>query len=102
MGNTEVNAGTLEVLASDALPYGTGLIVDANGTVDIGDPSGAGSSVVVTSSFAAPHAGGVAAVPEPGTLALLAVAAVLAVSSLGGGGKGVGLGAEYPVPSTQY
>ena len=34
MGNTEVNAGTLEVLGSDALPYESGLIVDANGTVE--------------------------------------------------------------------
>ena len=57
MGATEVNAGTLEVLNSGALPYGTALTVDTNGAVDIGDPPGAGPSVVVTSSFAAPHAG---------------------------------------------
>ena len=68
----EVNTGILEVMASDALPVGSGLTVDANGTVYIGDPSGAGSSVAVTSSFAVPHAGGVAAVPEPSTSALLA------------------------------
>ena len=73
-GNTDVEDGTLEAWTSDAIPYGTGLIVGTNGTVDLGDPNGAGSSVVVTSSVAAPHAGGVAAVPEPGTLALLAVA----------------------------
>ena len=81
LGNTEVNAGTLEVLGSAALPYETGLIVNANGTVEIGDPAGAGRDVAVTSSFAVPHAGGVAAVPEPGTLALLAVAALLAAAA---------------------
>ena len=52
LGNTEVNAGTLEVLTAGALPCGSGLIVNTNGTVDFGDPSGAGSSVVVKSSFA--------------------------------------------------
>ena len=78
LGTTEVENGILEAQASDAIPYGSGLTVGANGTVEISDPPGAGPSVVVTSSFAAPHAGGVAAVPEPGTLALLAAAALLA------------------------
>ena len=77
-GGTDVNDGTLEVLASNAIPYGTGLIVGANGTVEFGNPLGAGPSVVVTSSPAVSHAGSVAAVPEPGTLALLAVAGIVA------------------------
>ena len=81
MGGTNVEGGTLEALTSDALSYGSALTVGANGTVDIGDPNGAGPSVVVTSSFAAPHAGAVAAVPEPGTLALLAVAVLLGAAA---------------------
>jgi len=78
MGGTAVNAGTLEVLTSDAIPYGSGLTVGTNGTVDIGAPSGAVGTMVATSSHVASPAGAVAAVPEPGTLALLAVAALAA------------------------
>ena len=45
---SEDNADTHEVMANGILPNGTGLIVDANGTVDFGDPPGAGQSHVAT------------------------------------------------------
>ena len=70
LGGTEVDAGTLQVMASDAIPYGSGLTVGTNGTVDFGTP-GAGTSLPQVATFAAPHGAAVAAVPEPGTLALL-------------------------------
>ena len=79
MGGTDVEGGTLEVLSSDTVPSGSGLTVGVSGTVEIGIPSGAGAAMVATSSFAASRAGAVAAVPEPGTLALLAVGVVAAV-----------------------
>ena len=77
-GNTDVVGGTLEVLTSNSLPYGSGLTVGTNGTVEIGAPSGAVGSMVATSVHVASPAGDVAAVPEPGTLALLGVAGILA------------------------
>ena len=55
-----------------ALPYGSALTVGANGTVDLGDPAGGSVNGVATSLHAASSAGSVAAVPEPGTLALWA------------------------------
>ena len=70
MGGTDVEGGTLDVAVSDAMPYGSGLTVGANGTVVFAVPPEAGSSTLATAS----PAGQVAAVPEPGTLALLAVA----------------------------
>ena len=70
--------GTLEVLETDAIPTGTGLIVGANGTVeDPRAPSGGCVLLVVASSPAVSFAGGVASVPEPGTFVLLAVAVLL-------------------------
>ena len=62
---TMVEAGTLEVLSSSALPDGTSLTIGAGATL-IFDPSLA----------AAPAASSVAPVPEPGTLMLLAAGAV--------------------------
>jgi autotransporter-associated beta strand protein len=66
-GGTNVEAGTLEILSNSALPDETSLTVGAGG-VFIFDPSLAGASV--TNSAAT------AAVPEPGTLILLAVGAL--------------------------
>ena len=65
-GGTTVDAGTLELLSSSALPAGTRLIVGKGGTV-IFNPAVAGESA--TNSAVAP------AVPEPGTLVLLIAAA---------------------------
>jgi fibronectin-binding autotransporter adhesin len=64
-GGTTVAAGTLEVLSGSALPTGTSLTLGARGTF-VFDPSQAGSPVVGSAV--------VAAVPEPGMLALLAAA----------------------------
>jgi len=77
-GGTDVEGGTLQVMNSNAVYYDTGLIVGTNGTVDIGAPTGAAAIFVARSSPAASSAGAVAAVPEPGTLALLAVGALAA------------------------
>jgi autotransporter-associated beta strand protein len=65
-GGTTINAGTLVAASASAIPNGTSLTVGAGGTF-IFDPSQAGAPVVGSTSSA-----GVAAVPEPGTLALLA------------------------------
>ena len=65
-GPTTIDAGTLVVTSNSALPDGTNLTIAAGGTF-VFDPSQAGSPVV--GSAASP---GIAAVPEPGTLALLA------------------------------
>ena len=78
-GGTDVDGGTLQVMTSDAIPYGSGLTVGAGGTVVFGDPLGAGATMTATSSLGASPAGaGVAAVPEPASLALLAVGAMAA------------------------
>ena len=69
-GGTDVEGGTLVATISGAIPYGSGLTVGAGGTVIFAAPPGAGSSTLATAS----PAGRVEAVPEPGTLALLAVA----------------------------
>ena len=82
---TDVEAGTLEVLATGGLPNGSALTVGVNGTVDLGDPPEAGSYVVATSLHGASSAGSVAAVPEPGTLALLARPESSPPPQLGGG-----------------
>ena len=71
-GGTTVDAGTLIVDSAGALPDGTSLTVGAGGTL-IFDPSAA--SAPGESSFAASPVG-VAAVPEPGTLVLLAAGAL--------------------------
>ena len=72
-GGTFVDEGMLEVMASDAIPYGSGLTVGSGGTVVFSDPPEAGATMVARSLPAASPAGA-AAVPEPGTLALLGVA----------------------------
>jgi autotransporter-associated beta strand protein len=73
-GGTTVEAGTLIVNSGTALPDGTSLTVGAGGTF-IFDPSFTGSPV----TGSAVSAGGVSAVPEPGTLALLAAGLVLGI-----------------------
>ena len=67
-GNTIANTGTLILDSSAAVTAGTSLIVGTGGTLDF-DPS------VVASPLAASPDLAVAAVPEPGVLALLAQAA---------------------------
>jgi autotransporter-associated beta strand protein len=62
-GGTNVTAGKLIVTTNTALPDGASLSVGAGGTL-IFDPSAAGAPVAST----------ISPVPEPGTLALLAVA----------------------------
>ncbi len=68
-GGTVVEAGTLEVTSTSALPTGTSLIVGARGTLAF-DPS-----VAAASAADAP-----AAVPEPSTLALLSAGAISLVA----------------------
>ena len=72
-GGTTVLAGTLVATTADAIPSGTGLTVGAGGAsifaASQADAPVAGSAVATSS---------VAAVPEPGTLVLLAAALVLA------------------------
>lgn len=62
-GGTAVDAGTLIVKTSSALPDGKSLTVAAGGTF-VFNPAAGGAAVIGS-------AGGVAAVPEPGTLVLL-------------------------------
>ncbi len=68
-GGTTVNGGTLYVTNSSALPDGTSLTVGAGG-VFIFDPSAAAAQSLAVSP------GAIAAVPEPGTLGLLAAGGV--------------------------
>ena len=63
-GGTTIGGGTLFVTNSEALANGTSLTIDAGGTF-VFDPSHVGAPVMASST---------AAVPEPGTLAMLAVA----------------------------
>ena len=77
-GGTTVDAGTLVITSAFALPDGTSLTVGAGGTF-IFDPSQVAAPVVGSAA--------VAAVPEPGTLALLLVGLVA--------GFGVWLGKKY-------
>ena len=76
-GGTDVEYGTLEANYSDSLPYGSSLTVGYQGTVVFAAPSGAGASMIATSSRVASPAGATAPVPEPGTLALLAAGLVV-------------------------
>ena len=69
-GGTDVAAGTLIVTSNTALTDGTSLTVGAGGTF-IFDPSAVAATVVSTQDI---HV--VAAVPEPGTLVLLAAGLV--------------------------
>ncbi len=72
-GRTTVNAGTLCLTDADALPSGGNLTVAAGATF-VFDPSLAGGSVSVSQTYADSSGAAVAAVPEPGSLALLAAA----------------------------
>ncbi len=73
-GGTTVLDGVLEVASGSSLPAGSSLTVGAGGTF-IFDPTLAASPAAGTSAAdAAAPAGGVAPVPEPGTLVLLAAA----------------------------
>jgi autotransporter-associated beta strand protein len=78
-GATVVDAGTLEVLNSYSLAKGTNLVVPAGGRFIFGSPV-AGAPVESGQPLAASPAA-VAAVPEPGTLALLGVAGVVAAAA---------------------
>ena len=68
-GGTFVEDGTLAITTASALPAGSSLTVDAGGTF-VFDPSISGSQII----GGAVVARSVSAVPEPGTLALLAAA----------------------------
>jgi autotransporter-associated beta strand protein len=76
-GPTAVDGGTMYLTNSTALPGGNALIVGAGGNF-IFDPSQAFAPASGNAAVS-PHAAGMAAVPEPGTLALLAAAALAAV-----------------------
>ena len=67
-GGTNVNAGTMYVTNSSALPPESNLSVGAGGTF-VFDPNGPAPTVATSSASHAASA--VEAVPEPGTLALL-------------------------------
>ena len=88
MGGTAVNDGTLEVLASDAIPSGSNLTVGTNGTVEFGSPLGATGTMVATFHAASPP-GAVAVVPEPAALALLGVAGIIAAAATWRRRKGI-------------
>ena len=73
-GGTFVDAGTLVLTQATALPAGESLTVGAGGTF-VFDPSVAAAPVETAR-------GAAAAVPEPGTLALLSMAGVVAAAAL--------------------
>jgi autotransporter-associated beta strand protein len=75
-GGTIVEAGTLIVTANTALADGSSLAVGAGG-VFVFDPTVTGAPLANASP-----AGAVASVPEPGTLALLAVAGIVAAAAV--------------------
>ena len=66
-GGTTILAGTLDVTDSEALPYDSGVIVGADGTLVFGPSAGGASLDAISLPVASP-------VPEPGTFALLGVA----------------------------
>ncbi len=78
-GGTSVNAGTLIVNTNTALANNTNLSVGAGGTF-IYDPS-VTSAPAAGGATAAASPAGVAAVPEPGTLALLLAGLVLGLGA---------------------
>ena len=87
-GGTDV-AAELEITSSGGIPYGTGLTVETGGTVVL-DPSAAGATMFARSlPVASPAAGRVAAVPEPGTLALLGVAGIFVAAAAWRRRKGI-------------
>jgi len=75
-GGTIVNAGTLAVTTSTALPDNQSLTVGAGGTL-IFDPSFHASAI----QSASPTMSAVAPVPEPGTLALLLAAGLVGLGA---------------------
>ena len=78
-GGTYVDAGTMVINNTAALPDDTSLTVGAGGTF-IFDPTVSGSAMDVASQQA--HAAaGVAPVPEPSTLVLLAAAGIVAAAT---------------------
>jgi prepilin-type N-terminal cleavage/methylation domain-containing protein/prepilin-type processing-associated H-X9-DG protein len=72
-GGTNVEAGTLDVSSSYALPAGTGLIVGESGDLLFDSSAFVQSQAISPAAIAADNA---AIVPEPGMLALLAAAGV--------------------------
>ena len=72
-GGTNVGEGTLIATDGGAIPDASSLTVGAGG-VFIFDPSMAGAPMTHGATFAASPAGAVAAVPEPGTIAILLAA----------------------------
>ena len=62
--------------------YWSALTVGTAGTVIFADPPRAGATILATESAEALQAGGVAAVPEPGTLAPLSVAGIVAAAAV--------------------
>ncbi len=77
-GGTTAAGGTLLITTASALPADQSLVIGGGGTF-IFDPTATASAVSGLSSAAVASSGrdGIAAVPEPGTLALLAAAALL-------------------------
>ena len=76
-GGTTVDAGTLYVTNSNALPTGTSLTVGAGGAFVF--DSSAGAAPVSSDSLAVLRNATLAAVPEPGTVALLAAGLVTGI-----------------------
>jgi len=78
---TFVNGGLLAILDANALPAGGSLSIGTDGSLVLGDPAlpefGGirGGRQLAGPLASGPVGGGVSAVPEPGTLALLAAAA---------------------------
>ena len=77
-GPTAVDGGTMYLTNSTALPAGAALIVGAGGTF-IFDPNAVFAGPASGNAAASPH--GIGAVPEPGTLALLSVAGIVAAAA---------------------
>jgi len=79
-GGTSVECGVLEITDASALPGGTSLTVDSGGTF-VFDPSYGEDGSPAASTMLAPAA---IAVPEPSTLVLLGVAALVAAFKIAG------------------